>query len=162
MPLPVEARVLRVPAGEVEAAVIAQLRRLLCSPEVIVATWRTARKELPDLTEAEVRDAILRFAALWEELFPAEQAQIVHLLVERVTVTATGLDIRLRVEGLSSFIGELRAGTSEEAAAWWRGVAMWLRAKKRGARKAIGRVRRRAWLCGVNTERVEWRRLQAP
>jgi hypothetical protein len=113
---PVEARILRVPAGEVEAAVIAQLRRLLASPEIIVATRRAARKDLPDLTEAEVRDAIHRFDPLWDELFPAEQARIVHLLVERVTVTASGLDIQLRVEGLSALVGELQLRPlSEEA-----------------------------------------------
>jgi hypothetical protein len=112
-----DARVLRVPAGEVEGAVIAQLRKLLCSPEVIVTTWRAARKDLPDLTEADVRDAIHRFDPVWDELFPAEQARIVHLLVERVTVTATGLDIRLRVEGLSGFVGDLTAGTPGKEAA---------------------------------------------
>jgi hypothetical protein len=114
---PVEAKVLRVPSGEVESAVIAQLHRLICLPEIIVATWRSARKDHPDLTEAEVRDAIHRFDPIWEELFPAEQARIVHLLVERVTVTAAGLDIRLRVDGLSAFVGEVRvSATSEEAA----------------------------------------------
>jgi DNA invertase Pin-like site-specific DNA recombinase len=107
-PLPVAAKVLRVAAGEVEAAVLAQLRRLLVSPEIIVATWRAAPKDLPELTEADVRDAIHRFDPLWGELFPAEQARIVHLLVERVTVTATGLDLRLRVDGLSAFAGELQ------------------------------------------------------
>jgi hypothetical protein len=107
-PLPVEAKLLRVPAGEVEAAVIAQLRKLLCSPEIIVATWRAARKDFPYLTEAEVRDAIHRFDPLWDELFPAEQARIVHLLVERLTATTTGLDIRLKVDGLSAFAGELQ------------------------------------------------------
>ena len=56
-----DAKVLRVSAGEVEAAVIAQLRKLLCTPEIIVATWRAARKDLPDLTESDIRDAIHRF-----------------------------------------------------------------------------------------------------
>ncbi len=35
----------RVPAGEVEAAVIGQVRRLLVTPEVIVRTWRAAREQ---------------------------------------------------------------------------------------------------------------------
>jgi len=111
------AKVLRVPAGEVEAAVIAQLRKLLSSPEIIVATWRAARKDLPALTESEVRDAIHRFDPLWEELFRAEQARIVHLLVERVTVAVAGLDIRLKVDGLSAFAGELTSETAKEAVA---------------------------------------------
>src|SRR5690606_27576255 len=92
--------VTRVPAGDVEAAVMDQLRLMLRSPEIIVATWRTARRDLPDLTEADVRDALDRFDPLWDELFPAEQSRIVRLLVDHVGIAATGIDIRLRVDGL--------------------------------------------------------------
>jgi hypothetical protein len=47
---------------------------------------------------------------LWDELFPAEQARIVRLLVERVTVSSTGADIRLRVDGLANLVRDLGAG----------------------------------------------------
>ncbi len=43
------------------------------------------------LTEAEVRDALGSLDPLWGELFPAEQARIVRLLVERVEVGPRGL-----------------------------------------------------------------------
>ena len=36
----------RIPAAEIEAVVIAQIKIMLCSPEIIVATWRTARKSM--------------------------------------------------------------------------------------------------------------------
>jgi len=98
----------RVPAGDVEAAVMDQLRLMLRSPEIIVATWRVARRDLPDLTEAEVRDALDRFDPIWDELFPAEQTRIVRLLVDRVDIAATGIDIRLRVEGLGTLFAEMR------------------------------------------------------
>ena len=98
----------RVPAGEIEAAVIEQVRALLCEPEIVVATWRAARKEIDALTEAQVRDALHSFEHLWGELFPAEQARIVRLLVERVIVGANDLDIRLRVEGLVRLVRDLR------------------------------------------------------
>ena len=42
------------------------------------------------ITEAEVREALQRLDPLWDELFPAEQARIVQLLVERVDVRADG------------------------------------------------------------------------
>ena len=106
----------RIPAGDTEAAVIGQLRILLRAPEVIVATWRAARRQAPDLTEAEVRKALQRFDPLWDELFPAEQARIVHLLVERVDVVQAGIDIRLNVAGLTRLIGDLRAVADREAA----------------------------------------------
>jgi site-specific DNA recombinase len=101
----------RVPAGEVEAAVIHQLRALLCAPEIVVATWRAARADIEGLTEADVREALQRLDPLWDELFPAEQARIVQLLVERVDVDTTGIDVRLRTGGLRSMLGEL-AGIS--------------------------------------------------
>ena len=107
----------RVPAAEIERAVLDQLRILLRSPEIIVATWRAARKQLPDLTETEVREALLSFDPLWDELFPAEQARIVQLLVERVQVTPDGIDISLRTDGLTAFIGELRSPDPEREAA---------------------------------------------
>ncbi|MGE0658289.1 MAG: recombinase family protein, partial [Reyranellaceae bacterium] len=46
-------------------------------------------------------------APLWDELFPAEQARIVQLLVERVEVGPAGADIRLRVDGLARLVHEI-------------------------------------------------------
>lgn len=63
-----------------------QVRALLRQPEIVVGTWRAARREAPDLTESEAHDALHRLDALWEHLFPAEQARIVRSLVERVVV----------------------------------------------------------------------------
>jgi hypothetical protein len=97
----------RLPAAEIEAAVVDQVRALLRQPEVVVGTWQAARAEAPDLTEAEVRDALERLDPLWDELFPAEQARIVQLLVERVEISPNGADIRLRVAGLSSLLHDL-------------------------------------------------------
>src|SRR6266849_9805090 len=76
--------VARVPAAEIEKIVIDQVRLLLLSPEIIVQTWRTARKSIKGLTESDVRSSLLAFEPLWNELFPAEQSRIIELLVERV------------------------------------------------------------------------------
>lgn len=97
----------RVSAAEIEAAVTDQVRALLRQPEIIVGTWVAARAESPDLTEEEVRDALSNLDPLWEELFPAEQARIVRLLIERVEIGPAGADIRLRVEGLASLVRDL-------------------------------------------------------
>jgi len=97
----------RVPAAEIEGAVVDQLRGLLRAPEVIVGTWRSARPEIDGLSEAEVREALEGLDPLWDELFPAEQARIVQLLVERVEVGVTGLKVRLRVQGLARMVQDL-------------------------------------------------------
>ena len=107
----------QVPAAEIERIVIDQIRSLLQTPEVIVQTWRAARKTDKNLAENDVRTALLEFEPLWNELFPAEQARIVELLVERVDVQPDGIDLRLRVEGLTSLCSELHsAGAHQEAA----------------------------------------------
>jgi DNA invertase Pin-like site-specific DNA recombinase len=103
----------RVSAAEIEAAVVGQVRALLRQPEAVVGTWLAARAGAPDLTEAEVREALERLDPLWNELFPAEQARIVRALVERVEVGPAGADIRLRVAGLGSLVRDLGAGAPD-------------------------------------------------
>jgi DNA invertase Pin-like site-specific DNA recombinase len=102
----------RLPAGEIEAAVVGQVRRLLTTPEAIVRTWRAAKPSIGDITEAEVRDALHELDPVWDELFPAEQARIVQLLVDRVDVGESGIGIRLRTEGLTSLATDLRAAAT--------------------------------------------------
>ncbi|MBN1458347.1 MAG: recombinase family protein [Armatimonadetes bacterium] len=172
-----------VAAGEVEAAVVDQLRAVFRSPEIVARTYREAKAregeetdrlraektELENrlgelkkqaetlisagggdhiggelrsagdeidelksrletvtsdiralesiaLTEREVIDALERLDPVWNELFPAEQARIVGLLVERVDVHPDGLELRIRADGLRSLVaeisgdGEARAG----------------------------------------------------
>jgi site-specific DNA recombinase len=82
--------------------VVDQRRGLLRAPEIVVGTWRAARQTIQNISEAEVREALERLDPLWDELFPAEQARIVQLLVERVDVSPDGADIRLRTEGLKN------------------------------------------------------------
>lgn len=107
----------RLPAAEIEDAVVSQVRALLRSPEIVVRTWRTARRSIEGLTEAEVRDALERFEPLWNELFPAEQTRIVQLLVERVDVSLDGADIRLCTDGLASLVSDVHASTGIHEAA---------------------------------------------
>jgi len=97
----------RVPAGEIETAVVDQLRGMLRAPEIIVGTWRAARPEIECLSEAEVREALEGLDPVWEELFPAEQARIVRLLVDRIDLSAEGLAVRLRVQGLAHMVRDL-------------------------------------------------------
>ena len=97
----------RVSAAAIEAAVIDQLRALLRSPEVVVATWRAAGPQIEALSEGAVRDALERLNPLWEELFPAEQTRIVQLLVQRIDLKADGLELQLRTQGLGHVVQQL-------------------------------------------------------
>jgi DNA invertase Pin-like site-specific DNA recombinase len=98
-----------VPAADVEGAVLDHLPKLLAAPELVVRTWAAAKREGEDeITEREVTILLADFATVWNELFPAEQARIVQLLVERVDVHEDALEVRIRAQGLTSLVGELR------------------------------------------------------
>ena len=107
----------RVVAAEIENAVVDQLRGMLRAPEIVVRTWRVARQLMGDIKEAEVREALEQLDPLWAELFPAEQARIVQLLVERVDFSLDGVAIRLRTSGIASLIGDLRTIAAPRRAA---------------------------------------------
>jgi len=99
----------RLPAGEIERLVMAQVRALLRQPEVVVGTWRTASGEDSGITEGEVQSALEQLEPLWDELFPVEQSRILRLLIDRVDITEDGADVRLRVDGLSGLARDLAA-----------------------------------------------------
>ena len=70
-------------------------------PETIAGTWKAARAQDGEITEADARDAPIRLDPLWDELFPAERARIAALPVERVDIGTDGLKVRLRTDGLT-------------------------------------------------------------
>ncbi len=106
----------RVPAAEIEDAVLGQLRAVFRQPEIVAGTWKAARAQDGEIAEQDVRAALQKLDPLWAELFPAEQARIVALLVERVDLSPDGLNVRLRVDGLGGLAREMAAGDIGEAA----------------------------------------------
>jgi hypothetical protein len=98
----------RVPAAEIEVAVIDQLRAVFRQPEIIIGSWKAAKLNDAGITETEAREALVQFDSLWDELFPAEQARIVQLLVDRIDIELTGLFVHLRIDGLSGLVQEMR------------------------------------------------------
>jgi hypothetical protein len=67
-----------------------------------------AKRAGEEITEREVTIMLADFATVWSELFPAEQARIVQLLVERVDLQEEAIEVRIMAEGLASLVGELR------------------------------------------------------
>lgn len=74
------------------------------------------QRECPEIEQPDVVAALTGFDALWESLFPAEQARIARLLVERVTVGSDGMAVDLRTEGLGSVVREMVTPRREMAA----------------------------------------------
>lgn len=111
-----EAAPMRLAAGMVEEAVIAEVRRILQTPEVVAQVLAALKRDAGAASEADAIAALQEFGALWPQLFPAEQARIVQLLVRRVTVTAAGLEVDIRREGIMGIIREMVAPRNLEAA----------------------------------------------
>ena len=87
---------------------VGQLRQLLRAPEVVEALIPQAIALDPTLDEAQVTVAMTQVDRVWEQLFPAEQQRLVRLLVERVIVTPTNLELRLRPGGIGSLAADAR------------------------------------------------------
>ena len=65
----------------------------------------------------EVVSALGSFDQLRTSLFPAEQARIVRLLVDRVTIGAEGIAVDLRNDGLGSVVRDMITPRKEETRA---------------------------------------------
>jgi hypothetical protein len=81
-----------IAASEVEGLVLGQVRRLLASPELVARTITAVRRENgaakdTELEERDVIEALGTLEPVWDELYPAEQARILRLLIERIDVS---------------------------------------------------------------------------
>jgi len=94
----------RMPAGEIETVVVEQLRHILRSPEVLSQAVREVTSLRPRISEAEAIAALRSIDAVWDELFPAEQARIAHALIDRITVRKDGISIAWKTEGMPKLL----------------------------------------------------------
>ncbi len=105
----------RLPAADLESAVMEQIRAILCAPQMVEEAARRAVRLDPTLDEAQVTVAMTRMDEIWEQLFPDEQARIVKLLVEKVIVSPNDIEVRLRPNGIERLA--LEFGQSAEGGA---------------------------------------------
>ncbi|MDE1901042.1 MAG: recombinase family protein [Alphaproteobacteria bacterium] len=106
-----------VAAGELEGIVFAQIRELFAKPDMVVKTWAAAKAYDEKITEKEVRQALRDIDPVWNELFPSEQARIVNLLIERITIKEDGIDVKFRNAGFEGLARDLSASRQPSAAA---------------------------------------------
>ena len=98
----------RLPAIELEATVLDQMRRILRAPDMVAQVIERATRLDPTLDEAQVTVAMTRIDMIWEQLFPAEQQRIVRLLIEKVIVSPNNIEVRFRPNGIEMLATELR------------------------------------------------------
>ncbi|HEX2859599.1 MAG TPA: recombinase family protein [Alphaproteobacteria bacterium] len=105
-------RVGPMPAGELEDLVVRHVRQLVKTPEAVAGVWRQAKGELDgqdSFGEREVFEALGRFDTVWDNLFYEERQRLMNLLVAGVTVNTSGLQVRLRVDGMRSVVEQIKA-----------------------------------------------------
>ena len=107
----------RVPAGEIESVVIGQVRKVLQAPEVMSQAIREVEDLDPQADTQQAIQTLQSIEPVWEELFPAEQARIVQLLVDRVTVTPTGIRVDMKTAGMKELIKSVMAAPEMKKAA---------------------------------------------
>ena len=94
-------RVGPIPAAEIEAAVINEIQLAFIEPEPLIAVWRSYLRQTAscDLDEPNLVISMRRIGEIWNQLFPAEQQRIVQLLIERVDICESSMNIAWREDG---------------------------------------------------------------
>ena len=98
---------------------LGQVRRLLASPDLVARTITAVRRENeaakdPRLDETGVIETLGALEPVWEELYPAEQARILRLLIERIDVAPDGISVTLHAAGIRSLVAELASESTAE------------------------------------------------
>ena len=103
-----------MPAGEIEEIVIGQFRRMIASPEVIVATWKQSAPDQASIVRERDTGRPGDFDEVWGELFPAEQQRITSLLIERVVVFPAKVDVHLQIAGFTTLVTEMKSLVTDQ------------------------------------------------
>ncbi len=100
----------RLPAPEIEAAVVAQIRTVLTSPESVAAVVRHIQRNGAQIDEATTVMAMGRLNNVWDQLFPVERHRIANLMIERIDLVhigeVQGIKVKWRELGWDKLIGE--------------------------------------------------------
>ena len=100
----------RLPAPEIEAAVVAQIRTVLTSPESIASVVRHIQRNGAQIDEASTVMAMGRLNDVWDQLFPVERHRIANLMIERIDLVhigeVQGIKVKWRELGWDKLIGE--------------------------------------------------------
>lgn len=104
----------RLPALEIEGAVVAQIRTVLTSPEAVAAVVQHIQRNGAPVDEASTVMAMGRLDDVWDRLFPAERHRVVNLMIERIDIVddgeQQGLRVKWREVGWDALIREFVSG----------------------------------------------------
>ena len=100
----------RLPAPEIEGAVVAQIRTVLTSPETVASVVRHIQRNGAQIDEATTVMAMGRLNNVWDQLFPVERHRIANLMIERIDLVhageVQGIKVKWREVGCNALIAE--------------------------------------------------------
>jgi hypothetical protein len=98
-----------VSADQIEELVIAQVRQMITAPEVAYQTYKLANAKDEAVTINDVQYALAEFNSLWDQLFPVEKNRIIELLIERIEICGSGVNITCHPNGLVTLCQEMQS-----------------------------------------------------
>ena len=104
--------VLNVGDGDEQGVMAEELKRLngeLKALERAIGEMEAAPAPDGSLDLGRVTKALQAIDPVWDVLYPQEQQRIVSLLVEDITVSTGGIDIRFRTNGIEQVVEELQS-----------------------------------------------------
>jgi len=107
-----------IPASEIDALVVGQIKQIIESPEMLTRTYAEIKKsdDMPfDFGLDELRKKIKGFDEFWKRMTPEEQQRVTELLVKTVAVNTDAIKVDLRLEGFSTIINKLQGNKHEYA-----------------------------------------------
>jgi site-specific DNA recombinase len=77
------------------------------SKQLTYVASRCKAYQCSNISEQDVSEAFQNVETFWKDLFPVERNRLIRLLVDKVEIRETGIDMELRTNGLTTLIAEL-------------------------------------------------------
>ena len=103
----------RIPAADLETAVITQLRDILKSPDVMQHAAAESEHLGDNFDEAQATVAMTQLSTVWDQLFPEEQHRIIYLLIDKILVDRSHIELHLHQHGIPTLARELTIAHSD-------------------------------------------------
>lgn len=89
-----------VSAEQIEPLVISQVKQMFLAPEMLHQVHEEAKAHDRRITIDEVRKQLAEFHEIWDQLFPLEQNRIMQLIIKRISIEPTRLNITYQPNGI--------------------------------------------------------------
>jgi len=102
---------LRLPAAQIELAVVAQIKTVLYSPEAVAAVCQRVQTNADPVGEDQAVMALHHLGEVWDQLYPLEQLRLTRLMIERIDLVSDGFKIKWHPLGWRQLIKEFAANS---------------------------------------------------